>query len=78
MSITVERVHELYEAAVAADDEWMARLRTYFPGRRPGDVRYTKEGIGEPGGALRAAHDKFQAAIREWQAAVDERRAQEK
>lgn len=44
---------------IAAENEWMALIRAAFPRKRAGDVRYTDEGKGEPGTALRAAYDAF-------------------
>lgn len=49
---------EAYKAWAAADDAWHALLKAQF-GRDAGDVRYTARGRGEPGTALRAAHDEF-------------------
>lgn len=48
----------------AADEAWMKEIAK-LPGR-PGDVRYTKAARGEPGTALRAAHDEFVAAGDAW------------
>jgi len=45
----------------AADEAWSRLLQAQF-GKAAGDVRYTKRGEGEPGSALRQAHDAFHAA----------------
>lgn len=54
--------HELYRAAVAADDAWSVAIAAAFPKERAGDARYTAKGKGEPGSPLRAAHDRREEA----------------
>ncbi len=50
-----------YKVALAADQRWSLELRRLF-GQRSGDVRYTKEGQGEPGTELNAAYLAFKVA----------------
>lgn len=50
-----------YKAALAADNRWSLELRRLF-GKRAGDVRYTKQGQGEPGTELNDAYLAFQVA----------------
>lgn len=56
---------KLYREAVAADAAWMAALKAANLGR-PGDVRYTKAGEGQPGTALRAAFEDWTAKRAAW------------
>jgi hypothetical protein len=58
--VVVERTPAaIYADWLAAETEWMAQIKAAFPGKRAGDVRYQKEGEGEPGTALRAAYDAW-------------------
>lgn len=59
--MTIDRRHLAYQSAVAADDAWSTELRRLFGGRA-GDIRYTKQGRGEPGTELRRLHDAKLAA----------------
>lgn len=56
---------EKHKAALQLDNEWSAELCKVF-GKRAGDVRYTREGQGEPGSTLRAAYDARTAAQNDW------------
>lgn len=47
----------IYGDWVAADAAWMSEIKAAFPRKRAGNVRYQKEGEGEPGTALRAAYE---------------------
>ena len=47
---------DAYKAALAADDAWGDELRRLF-GKRAGDVRYTRQGMGDPESELRRLHD---------------------
>lgn len=49
----------IYGDWIAAENEWMAQIKAAFPRKRAGNVRYQKEGEGEPGTALRAAYDAW-------------------
>jgi len=53
-----------------ADMRWSALLRQQF-GARAGDARYSREGKGESGTALRQAHDAFCAARDAWYKQVE-------
>ncbi len=53
-----------------ADNAWSAELGRLF-GKRAGDVRYTKQGKGEPGSVLRATHDEFCRTRDAWYKAID-------
>lgn len=53
-----------YTAAVDADAAWMRAISAAFPTKRAGNVRYTEEGRGAPGTALREAYDAYVAATR--------------
>jgi hypothetical protein len=50
--VTIHEHFAAYHAAIAADAAWSAELLRRF-GKRAGDVRYTKQGEGEPGSTLR-------------------------
>lgn len=56
-----------YREFTAADEAWSRVLQCEF-GSRAGDVRYTAEGMGEPGSVLRQAHDRRERARIAWQA----------
>lgn len=56
---------ELGDRALTADDAWSAELSRAFKGAA-GDIRYTKQGEGEPGTDLRRAYDAFKAARDAW------------
>jgi hypothetical protein len=56
---------EKHKAALATDNAWSAELCKAF-GKRAGDVRYTVEGQGRPGSALRAAYEARKAAQIAW------------
>jgi hypothetical protein len=58
----VTQLQALYDSWIAADRAWMDAIESAHPREWPGDVRYTSRGKGEPGSALRAAHDTFTAA----------------
>lgn len=49
----------IYAEWLAAESEWMAQIKAAFPRKRAGNVRYQKEGEGEPGTALRAAYETW-------------------
>lgn len=57
--------HEAYNAALAADHRWSELLRRYF-GKRAGDVRYTKQGEGQPGSDLHEAWQAFRKSTEIW------------
>ena len=54
-----------YDEFKAADHEWSAELKRLF-GRNAGDVRYTKQGEGEPGTTLNACYLRFRRANDAW------------
>lgn len=53
------KLHELYYAALAADDAWSDELQRVF-GKRAGDARYDKRGTSTP--RLRELCDAYLAA----------------
>jgi hypothetical protein len=55
--------------AQTTDDAWSAELQRLF-GKRAGDVRYTKQGKGEPGTELRRLYDAREAARRAYGDAI--------
>lgn len=58
--VAVERTPAaIYADWLAAESEWMAQIKAAFPHKRAGNVRYQKEGEGEPGTALRAAYEAW-------------------
>lgn len=62
------------QAFQAADDRWSNELRKSF-GKRAGDARYTKSGVGDEGTALNKAYRDFHAARMEWERQVQEQRS---
>lgn len=62
--MTKQEAYKRYEAADAA---WSAELRLAF-GKNAGDVRYTKQGEGEPGTPLNDAYLAYREARDEWRA----------
>ena len=56
---------EKHKAALQTDNEWSAELCKVF-GKHAGDARYTRQGEGVPGSALRAAYEARQAAQEAW------------
>jgi hypothetical protein len=56
----------LYTTALETEREWMRAIAREFPGKRPGDVRYTAQGKGTPGSTLREAHDAHYVANKLW------------
>jgi hypothetical protein len=56
-------------AAQATDDAWSMELQRLF-GKRAGDVRYTPQGKGGPGTALRAAYEAREAARKAYDCAI--------
>lgn len=59
----------LHTAAMLADEAWQQQLVKVF-GKGAGDARYVSAGKGEPGSALRAAHDARQQATEAWRASI--------
>lgn len=57
----------LHAAALMADAAWHQHLEKVF-GKGAGDARYTPAGKGEPGSALRVAHDRWREANEAWRA----------
>lgn len=57
--------HEAKANYDAAMKSWEYQLDVAFPNKHRGDVRYTAEGRGEPGTALRVAYDRLTSAERE-------------
>lgn len=55
----MNRLHELYYAAVAADQAWQKELQHVFR-RRAGNARYDQRGVSTP--KLRQLHAAFRAA----------------
>jgi hypothetical protein len=58
---------DLHRKALETDQAWSAELQRLF-GKRAGDVRYTKQGKGAPGTALRAIYEAREAADIAWNA----------
>jgi hypothetical protein len=58
---------ELHRKALETDQAWSIELQRLF-GKRAGDVRYTKQGKGEPGTALHAIWQAREAADIAWNA----------
>jgi hypothetical protein len=56
---------EKHREALRTDQAWSAELYKAF-GRQAGDKRYTMEGRGKPGTALRAAYDARTTADQAW------------
>ena len=56
---------EKHKAALATDNAWSTELCKRF-GKRAGDVRYTVEGQGEAGSALRVAYEARTEAQNAW------------
>jgi hypothetical protein len=54
-----------HRRAIRADNEWSAALANIF-GNRAGDVRYTKEGEGNPGTVLRNLYEMRTIAQQIW------------
>jgi hypothetical protein len=65
--MSFENQTRAYWAFQACDEEW-SRLGQAIFGKAWGDVRYTAAGKGEPGSALRQAHDDFATAREAWRA----------
>lgn len=59
--------HELYQAALAADNAWQAELQRLF-GRNAGDVRYTEQGSAGP--ILAPLYAEFKRTSAAWRSAV--------
>ena len=54
-----------HKRALEADAEWSKALQECF-GKRAGEVRYTKEGQGNPGTVLRNLYELRQLATEMW------------
>ena len=68
----MNKVHELYYAAVQADKAWSDELKRQFRWNS-GDVRYTKLGEGKEGSLLNELYCAWQVARDAWALAVQER-----
>lgn len=68
MSDDMMPVAKAYHAACAADVAWQAELSATY-GNRACDVRYTAEGRGEEGTALRSLYNDFVRASNTWREA---------
>ncbi len=67
----MNHLHELYYAAVKADDNWHNELVRIF-GKQACNVRYTKEGKGFIGSFLNEAYRAHRIACDAWANAVKE------
>jgi hypothetical protein len=61
-----EASDKAYYRWLAAEHAWIKQIKSTLRGR-PGDLRYTKAGKGEPGSPLRAAYDEWEVARKEYQ-----------
>jgi hypothetical protein len=68
------KVREAYNAFYSADYAWGAALSELY-GNRAGDVRYTKEAMGDEGSYLRDLYNARMEANTAWLAAIDNARA---
>jgi hypothetical protein len=66
--MSLYRVHQMYREAVAADEAWSLEGQRIF-GKRWGDVRYTRQGEGDPGSMLHSRYQAFLWARVAWQEA---------
>jgi hypothetical protein len=71
----LKQTRSFWEAQVA-DENW-SRIGQATFGKRWGDVRYTAAGKGEPGSALRQAHDAYEKAREAWRATYNNGKALE-
>jgi hypothetical protein len=68
----MKTIHELYYAAVEADDMWHNELTRMFK-KDACNVRYTKQGQGSPNSLLNDLYLAHRVACDAWASAVQEK-----
>jgi hypothetical protein len=73
--MTATNLKDATTAYSEADDAWQAELEKTF-GKDAGTQRYYDAGKGTPGTALRAAYERYAAAMAAWQPLFDKARSE--